>query len=92
MKLAHECFRRALSADPAHQPAWVCEARVAEIIGETAEAVDMYRHATELEYSVCLVVCLHCLLVLLMCICLSYLYDYLLVMFACFCLLLCLFL
>jgi superkiller protein 3 len=51
VKLAHECFRRALSADPAHQPAWVCEARVAEIIGETAEAVDMYRHATELEYS-----------------------------------------
>ena len=56
MKLAHDCFRRAQSCDPSYQPAWVCEAHVAEVIGETAEALDMYRHATELEYSVCLFV------------------------------------
>ena len=67
VKLAHDCFCRAQSSDPSYQPAWACEARVAEIIGEIPEAVDMYRHATELEYSVCLLY-----FMLLVCVCFVY--------------------
>lgn len=49
--LAHKAFSAAQSADPKYVECWVGQAMVAQIIGDN-EAMDLFRHATDLGHNV----------------------------------------
>ena len=52
VKLANEAFNRAHSADPQYAPAWTGQGMVAQIVGESFEALDHFRHSSELLFAV----------------------------------------
>ena len=50
--LAHDALKVAQSADPKYNECWTGQAIVAEMI-EPSEAMDLFRHTTELGNNVC---------------------------------------
>ena len=52
VKLANEAFNRAHSADPQYASAWTGQGMVAEIVGDSFEALDHFRHSSELLFAV----------------------------------------
>ena len=51
LTLAHEALKVAQSVDPKYAEAWIGQAIVAESLGH-AEAMDLFRHTTELGSNV----------------------------------------
>nr|XP_058948066.1 tetratricopeptide repeat protein 37-like [Pocillopora verrucosa] len=47
IELAHEAFKNSQALDPSYTAAWIGQATIAEIIGNE-EAMDLFRHTTEL--------------------------------------------
>ncbi|CAH3018534.1 unnamed protein product [Porites evermanni] len=47
IEVAHEAFKNSQALDPSYTAAWIGQATIAEIIGNE-EAMDLYRHTTEL--------------------------------------------
>ncbi|XP_020629636.1 tetratricopeptide repeat protein 37-like isoform X1 [Orbicella faveolata] len=47
IELAHEAFKNSQALDPSYTAAWIGQASIAEIIG-SEEAMDLFRHTTEL--------------------------------------------
>lgn len=52
VQLANEAFNRAHSADPQYAPAWTGQGMVAHIVGNSFEAMDHFRHSSELLFAV----------------------------------------
>ena len=52
VKLANEAFNRAHSADPQYPPSWTGQGMVAQIVGNSFEALDHFRHSSELLFAV----------------------------------------
>jgi len=55
LQLAYEAFGRAQAYSPECVQAWTGQALIAERIGSD-ESMDLFRHATELDYHVCMCV------------------------------------
>ncbi|RUS81604.1 hypothetical protein EGW08_010617 [Elysia chlorotica] len=51
VKMAHEAFTTAQSIDPTYMACWIGQALIAEIVGHK-EAMDLFRHTTELGFHV----------------------------------------
>jgi superkiller protein 3 len=51
LQLAYEAFKKAQSLSPDYVEAWIGQAFIAERVG-SSEAMDLFRHCTELEYHV----------------------------------------
>lgn len=51
VKLAHDAFTAAQSIDPTYMACWIGQALIAELIGHE-EAMDLFRHTTELGFHV----------------------------------------
>ena len=49
---AHEAFKVAQSLDPAYVASWIGQALIAETVGHS-DAMDLFRHTTELGFHVC---------------------------------------
>ena len=52
VQLAYEAFKKAQAFSPESVQAWTGQALIAERIGSD-ETMDLFRHATELDYHVC---------------------------------------
>lgn len=50
IKLANKAFSRGQQADTGFVNAWVGQAIIAERIGQSDEAMDLFRHCTQLEF------------------------------------------
>lgn len=50
IKLANKAFSRAQQSDTSFLNAWIGQAWIAELIGENDEAMDLFRHCTQLGY------------------------------------------
>ena len=50
IKLANKSFGRAQQSDTTFLNAWIGQAYIAEIIGEKDEAMDLFRHCTQLGF------------------------------------------
>lgn len=51
MEIANQAFSKAQSADPEYALAWVGQAVIAQMLGETQEALELYGHAFEISES-----------------------------------------
>ena len=60
VQLANEAFNRAHSADPQYAPAWTGQGMVAQIVGDSFEALDHFRHSSELLFAVSYSISLQC--------------------------------
>lgn len=50
VKLANKAFGRAQQSDPEFRNAWIGQAKIAELIGDKDEAMDLFRHCTQLGF------------------------------------------
>ena len=51
VQLANDAFTRAQSADPGYAPAWLGQGLIADVLGETTEARNLFTHASEIADS-----------------------------------------
>ena len=49
VKAANEAFRAAQATSPSHVGCWLGQAMLAETVGQEVEAMDLFRHTTELD-------------------------------------------